>query len=189
VRFEGRERAVVAAAPTERPQDLGEAGVDEAVAVGRSAAEVAALLGGLVVHRRQDSVAGAEHFALRLGGEQRHERTVITIAQVDGASRFGRPQLDAVSNAPGVYLRELRAGEGALILADHDRINDPLRPGGLGHQPRRCVRCGHGLRREVPTSKWAATIWPWPAIRSLAMSRCHPCDDTRSWWRRVEVRP
>jgi hypothetical protein len=61
VRFEGRERAVVAAAPTERPQDLGEAGVDEAVAVGRSAAEVAALLGGLVVHRRQDSVAGAEH--------------------------------------------------------------------------------------------------------------------------------
>src|SRR4051794_21987903 len=39
-------------------------GVDELVAVGWSAAEVSALLGGLVVHRGQDAVAGAEHFAL-----------------------------------------------------------------------------------------------------------------------------
>jgi hypothetical protein len=45
------------------------AGVDELVAVGWSSAEVAALLGGLVVHRRQHPVAGAEHFALRLGSE------------------------------------------------------------------------------------------------------------------------
>src|SRR4051794_7557779 len=35
------------------------AGVDELVAVGWSAAEVAALLGDLVVHRRQHPVAGA----------------------------------------------------------------------------------------------------------------------------------
>ncbi|MEU4253055.1 hypothetical protein AB0F15_37210 [Amycolatopsis sp. NPDC026612] len=92
------------------------------------------MLGGLVVHRRQYPVAGAEEFALRLGGQQCHQRAVVAVAEVDGGSCFGQPALDAVLCAPGVEGGELGAGEGAFVFADHDRIDHGFWTRRLGHE-------------------------------------------------------
>jgi hypothetical protein len=92
------------------------------------------LLGGLVVHRSQHPVPGTEDFALRLGGQQRHQCPMIGVAEIDQAPGFGQPQLDAMSGAPGVEGGELGTGEGAFVFANHDRIDHGFWTRRLGHE-------------------------------------------------------
>jgi hypothetical protein len=65
-------------------------------------------------------------------------------------------------------LLKLLALEGALALADDDRVE--ARPGSEIASSRRagCGRSGQATLRETPSSKNSATIRPWPVTRSLA---------------------
>jgi hypothetical protein len=68
---------------------------------------------------------------------------VVPVAEIDRAPGFGQPQLDAMPDAPGVEGGELGAGEGAFILADHDRVDRWFRAGD------RCYQSG-GLGSLLP---------------------------------------
>jgi hypothetical protein len=111
---------------------------------------------------------------------QSHQRLVGGVVLVEGAMDLGQSQLHPVPFEQRNQQQELVAVKGALILADHDRVEPtawiykrgeqrsslrPLRPGELagaadleelGHDP------------------------PWPAIKSRADSSCQHRDDTRS---------
>jgi hypothetical protein len=88
------------------------------------------------------AVAGAKDLTLCLDGQQGEQRSVVAIAEVDRSAGFGQPQLDAVSDAPGVEGGEPVGGEGAFVLADHDRIDGGLRGGDRGQQLRGAGRAG-----------------------------------------------
>jgi hypothetical protein len=96
-------------------------GVGQAVAVGRPAAEVAALDGGLGLHGGAHAGLDAHAFALGLAAEQGHGQVVGFGAGVDGAADLRHPQADAEVLEDGVGEGELVAVEGALRLADHHR--------------------------------------------------------------------
>ncbi|MGK3206084.1 hypothetical protein [Amycolatopsis sp. MEPSY49] len=99
-----------------------------------------------LLHRRQYPAAGAEDFALGLGGQQRHQCPVIAVAQIDRTGCLGEPELNTVAVAPAVEGGEPGAGEGAFVFTDHDRIDRGLPAGGLGHEL--------GSLRSLVGSRW-----------------------------------
>lgn len=89
-------------------------GVGELVAVGRTAAEVAAFGAGLGGHRGADSVLDAHALALAHAPEDRHDHVVSFAAGVDAAADLGDPQLDAVVDEHGEGEVELVAVKGPV---------------------------------------------------------------------------
>jgi len=95
------------------------AGVGDLVAVGRPAAEVAALYAGLCGHRRADPELDAAAFAF---ADAAVEGQVVGLAaRVDGSADLGHPQLHAVVDQGGESHTELDAVEDALGFSDDHR--------------------------------------------------------------------
>ncbi len=107
----------------------GAAEVDDAVAVGRSAAEEAAFHDGLGGHGGADPDADADAgaFAFAHAAEDGHDQVVGFAFRVDGAADLGDPELDSVVDEEGERQALLVAVERALGFADDDRVEAAVR--------------------------------------------------------------
>ena len=117
--------------------------VREPVPVGRTAAQVPALLPGLDGHRGSDPDTGPGDLPLGRQPQHRHGLLVMLGSEVDPAAGLRCPQLHAVVLEQRRHRRVLAAVERPLVLPDHDRVPPPVRVGELGDQ-------GGGLRAAGP---------------------------------------
>jgi hypothetical protein len=129
------------------------AGVGQAVAVGWAAAQVAALLLGLGLHRGQHPKPSAQHFPLGLRTQQHHQRLMNRVSAVDGTVGFRQPQLHPVRGEQRQELGELVAEERPLILADHHSLESTIGIGKDGQQGRRLRPVVPGKASRIPTIK------------------------------------
>jgi hypothetical protein len=155
-------------------------GVHEPVAVGWATAQVAALLSGPGDQGGGGAKPGSEHLAPGLRAQLQDHATVRGIGEIDRTGHLGQPDLDAVRLEHGSHGQQLRAAERSIGLPHHDRVEDPVRVGHGLEEFAGVGRRDHGRRRVQPTSKYSATIRPWPPIRSTALSHYHHRDEDRS---------
>lgn len=174
----GLERAELRAGGSLGAVRVRQSGVDEPVAVVGSAAEPPA--GGREGHDgRPGAELGAPSLRFRQTAEQAHDEVVGLAVRVDLAADFWNPQLDAVVGEHREHELELRAGEGALWLADHQSVPVSRPAGGtprsratdlwlpsarvsFGQQPdgRPCRHIIRGGRQWAKSIR-AATHWTW----------------------------
>lgn len=157
------------------------AGVGEPVPVRRPAAQVPALLPGLRRHRGHHPDPRPGDLTLGLHAEGDHRLVVTLGPEVDPASGFRGPQLDAEMLEQRCRQGVLRAVERPLILADHDRVEPAFR---ICHrdQQHRCLRAA--LARQHPALPGVEVLGhdlPCPATSIAAWSRCRARDVTGSW--------
>nr|WP_258574421.1 hypothetical protein [Actinomadura parmotrematis] len=119
------------------------AGVDELIAVRRSASQIAALGGGDGVHRGSHPQLDAVAFALGQAAEDAHDHVVGLVGRVDRAADLGHPQLHAVVLEDREGQAVLVAVEGALRLADDHGLIAAIGIGQFGQQ-------GGGVRAPLP---------------------------------------
>lgn len=113
------------------------AGVDEAVTVEWSAAEVAALVAGLHGHRAEHPDPGPGDLAFREDTEEDHQLFLSGDPGVDVAAEFRYPYFDAVVLEERGHGGELVAVEGTFAGTDDDRVEVPVR---IGHRGEQCGR-------------------------------------------------
>ena len=118
-------------------------GVGQPVPVRRPAAQVTPLLAGLGRHRGPDPDPGPGDLPLGLQPQRQHGLLVILGVAVDPPADLRGPQLDAIGLEQRCHRGVLAAVEGALVLADHDRVPAAVRVGQRGDQ-------GRGLRAARP---------------------------------------
>ncbi len=102
------------------------AGVGEAVAVGRTAAEEPPLVLSLGGHGRADPDLDPVPLTLRHAAVERHHEIVGIRARIDFAADLGDPQLDPVVNEHREGQAELVAAERAGGLTDHYGVEATL---------------------------------------------------------------
>ena len=120
-------------------------GVDQLVAVGRPAAEVAAFEVRLGGHRGADADLDPVPLALADAAEHGHDQVVGLVVRVDRAADLGHPQRHAVVGEQREGVAELVAVERPLRLPDDDRVEAAAGVGQCGEQRgwprgRRCRR-------------------------------------------------
>ena len=166
------------------------AGVDELVAVGRSAAEEAAFDRGLGGHRGADPDLDPVALALAHAAVERHDQVVGFGARVDRAADLGHPQLDAVVGEHREREPELVAVERALRLADHDGVEAAVRVAEGVEQPR---GLGAALPRQRPGLADVEELGDDLAAGGLddwrERASCQFRDDVGSCWSSVLTRP
>ena len=114
-------------------------GVNEAVSVGWSAAEVPVLVAGLGPHGHGGAEPGAEDFPAGLLAQQHHQSLVHGTVEVDRPVGFRQPQLYSVGGQRSDDVGELVVVEGSFVFADDHRVEPPIgvgesvqQRGGLG---------------------------------------------------------
>lgn len=127
----------------------GYAGVDQAVAVGDAAADVAALGANLRCHRVLRPVPGPDHLAVGQDAQQFHQLVELTDPRVQPAADLRHPQLYSGGGEQWRDQGELIAEECPLVGADHHRVEAPVRIG-QSRQQRRRARPHLPRRRAGP---------------------------------------
>jgi hypothetical protein len=85
-------------------------------------------------HRGSGTTPGSQNLTFGLMTEQLEYRLVRGVDQVHWPVELGQPRADVVGVELGDDAARLAGGERALELADHHRIEPPLRVGGRGQQ-------------------------------------------------------
>jgi hypothetical protein len=134
-------------------------GVDQAVAVGWPAAEVAGLVPGLDGHRRAHPDPGAGDLPLGQDAQQDHQFLMPGDLRVHQPAEFRDPQLHAEVFKQRCHGGELVAEEGPLAGPDHHRVERPVRIRQRPHQR-------GGLRSASP--------WQHPAVTDIEELRHDP---------------